>query len=377
MPKKFPEIAQQFQGAVQSHSQQKEIDALRAEIEQLRVGQSPELEAELTRLREQLSSQMGEMEIDVNLIDPNPVQPRQTITDAEIQKKVRFLTQQGQTVPIILIPQANGRYLIFDGEVRWRAAKFKLGWEKIKSVLIPMPEDLHRGALETFLGFEDLNPLDKAEAVFQQVEKDTGLDPKKAFTLLNSCVRALERSGQIKELGKLIDVSPEEQGSRLKSLGIKDDLIRQLLLSLLHMGLNAASVKTQLLPMLSLPDDLKEVVRQKGLKGAHALILSTISAKTLESTEKVATKERISATQKVLLNELNVAKTRELVAEVKAKYLQIAPVESKTVRSVMKGIDSLLSQDELKLLSPSQVVELRQKLSEMLRKLDEDSIVEI
>lgn len=371
MPKKFPEIAQQFQGAVQSHSQQKEIDALRAEIEQLRAGQAPELEAELTRLQEQLSSQMGEMEIDVDLIDPNPVQPRQTITDAEIQKKVRFLTQQGQTIPIILIPQANGRYLIFDGEVRWRAAKFKLGWERIKAVLIPMPEDLHRDALETFLGFDDLNPLDKAEAVFQHVEKDTGLNSKKSFTLLNSCLRALERSGQVKELGKLVDVSPEEQISKLKDLGVKDDLTRQLLLSLLRMGLNAASVKTQLLPMLSLPDDLKEAVRQKGLKGAHALILSTISAKALENTEKIATKERVSATRTVLLNELNVAKTRELVAVIKAKYLHPVPVESKTARSVVKGIETLINQDEFKLLSANQVVELRQKLTEMLGKLEE------
>ena len=166
MPRKFPEIADQFKSTLQTHSQQKEIDTLRAEVEHLRAKDSPDLEAELTRLREQLTSQTGEMEVEIDLIDPNPSQPRRTITDAEIQKKVRFLTQQGQTVPIILIPQENGRYLIFDGEVRWRAAKFKLGWETIKAVLIPMPEDLHRSALETFLGFEDLNPLDKAEAVF-------------------------------------------------------------------------------------------------------------------------------------------------------------------------------------------------------------------
>ena len=370
MPRKFPDISDQFKSTIQTHSQQKEIDTLRAEVEELRAKQSPDLETELTRLREQLSSQTGEMEVNTDLIDPNPSQPRRTITDAEIQKKVRFLTQQGQTVPIILIPQENGRYLIFDGEVRWRAARFKLGWEKIKAVLIPMPEDLHRSALETFLGFEDLNPLDKAEAVFRQVKQDTGVDPDKAFTLLNTCLRAMERSGQIRELGKLVDASPESQTERLQSLGVTDELVLQLLLSILHMGLNPASVKTQFLPMLSLPDDLKEAVREKGLKGAHALILATLSAKVLKTNEKAAAKERIKATQTVLSHDLTVAKTRELVAEIKAKYAPNNVSESKKITSLIKTIEAIVMGEEIKSASPEQLAELRQKLSSALEALD-------
>jgi ParB family chromosome partitioning protein len=370
MTRKFPEIAGQFKSAVQTHSQQKEIDTLRAEIEQLRARHSPDLEAELTRLREQLASQTGEMDVDIDLIDPNPSQPRRTITDAEIQKKVRFLTQQGQTIPIILIPQDSGRYLIFDGEVRWQAAKFKLGWEKIKAVLIPMPEDLHRSALETFLGFEDLNSLDKAEAVFRQVKQDTGLDPDKAFTMLNTCLRAMERSGQIKELGKLVDIPTESQVSKLQALGITEKLVLQLLLSILHLGLNPASVKTQLLPMLSLPDDLMEAVRQKGLKGAHALILATLSAKALKTSDKIATKERMAATQTVLSQDLNVAKTRELIAGIKAKYAPSIPVQSKRITSLLKNLDFIVKQGEIQVASPEQLTKLRQKLTELLESLD-------
>ncbi|MBW4491434.1 MAG: ParB N-terminal domain-containing protein [Trichocoleus desertorum ATA4-8-CV12] len=370
MPRKFPEIADQFKSAVQTHSQQKEIDTLRAEVEQLRAKHSPNLETELARLREQLTSQTGEMEVETDLIDPNPSQPRQTITDAEIQKKVRFLTQQGQTVPIILIPQENGRYLIFDGEVRWRAAKFKLGWEKIKAVLVPMPDDLHRSALETFLGFEDLNPLDKAEAVFRQVKQDTELDPAKAFTLLNTCLRAMERSGQIKELGKLVDASSEAQAAKLQSLEVTDDLALKLLLSILHMGLNPASVKTQLLPMLSLADDLKEAVRKRGLKGAHALILATLSAKVLKTNEKIAAKERIKATQMVLSQDLTVAKTRELVTDIKAKYAPSTAIESKKITSLIKTLGVVIAREELQFASPEQLVELRQKLTEALEVLN-------
>lgn len=366
MARKFPDIADQFKPAVATFAQQKEIDALRVEVEQLRAKQSPELEVELTRLREQLSSQTGEIEVDTNLIDPNPSQPRRTITDAEIQKKVRFLSQQGQTVPIILIPQNNGRYLIFDGEVRWRAARFKLGWGKIKAVLIPMPEDLHRSALETFLGFEDLNPLDKAEAVFHQVKQETGVNPDRAFTLLNTCLRALERSGQVRELGKLVNDSSELQAARLQSLGVTEEATLQLLLSILQMGLNPASVKTQLLPMLSLPEDLKVAVREKGLKGAHALILATLSAKALKSNEETAAKERIKATQTVLLQDLTVAKTRELVAKIKAKFNPTPAPASRKVASLLKTLDVVIAGQDLQLASAEQLTELRQKLTAAL-----------
>jgi len=77
----------------------------KAEIEQLEQSNLLELEAGL--FHEQLSSQTGEMEI-INLVDPNPTASSNS-TDAEIQKKVRFLMQQGQTVPIILIPASDRR----------------------------------------------------------------------------------------------------------------------------------------------------------------------------------------------------------------------------------------------------------------------------
>jgi ParB family transcriptional regulator, chromosome partitioning protein len=233
-----------------------------------------------------------------------------------------------------------------------------------------MPEDLHRSALETFLGFEDLNSLDKAEAVFRQVKQDTGLDPDKAFTLLNTCLRAIERSEQIKELGKLVDISPDLQVAKLQALGVTDDVVLQLLLSILQMGLNPTSVKTQLLPMLSLPEDLKKAVREKGLKGAHALILATLSAKALQTDEEVTTKERIAATQAVLSENLNVAKTRELLSKIKAKYASNIPVQSKKIKSLIKNLDTVLGKEDFQSASPEQLTELRQKLAKALEILD-------
>ncbi|MDX2242401.1 MAG: hypothetical protein NW224_17080, partial [Leptolyngbyaceae cyanobacterium bins.302] len=127
---------------------------------------------------------------------------------------------------------------------------------------------------------------------------------------------------------------------------------------------------TQFLPMLSLPDDLKDAVREKGLKGAHALILATLSVKVLKTDEKTAKKERIKATQTVLSQDLTVAKTRELIAEVKAKYASNKITESKKITSLIKTIDVVVTGEEIKAASPEQLAELRQKLTFALEALD-------
>jgi len=68
----LPKIGNKFNNAIQKTDQEQKIAELQAEIDNLRNSQSPELEKELEKLREQLENQSGETEIDLDLIDPNP-----------------------------------------------------------------------------------------------------------------------------------------------------------------------------------------------------------------------------------------------------------------------------------------------------------------
>jgi ParB/RepB/Spo0J family partition protein len=190
------EISDKFKGAVQKTDQEQKILALQAEVEKLRALQSPELEAEISKLREQLQTQVGDIAIDINLIDPNPNQPRQTITTESIQAKARLLKKHGQITPIILVPDQNGRYMLLDGQLRWEGAKL-LGWETIRALIVPQPEDLDQSSLLTFLGFEDLNPLDKAEAIFKEITKSTGLELDEVTTSLAAVIKRVERNNQV------------------------------------------------------------------------------------------------------------------------------------------------------------------------------------
>lgn len=367
MPKALPQIGEKFKGAVQKTEQEKKIAQLQAEVEQLRIKQAPELEAELHVLREKLRNHSGEVEIELELIDPNPNQPRQTITLESIQAKARLLKKHGQITPVILVAQENGRYILLDGQLRTEGAKL-LGWKSIRAVIVPMPKDLTQSSLITFLGFEDLNPLDKAEAIVQELNKATELDLEEISTVLSTVLKRIERDGKSKELTKLVTLDLEQQKLGLETLNVIGEE-QSLFLVLLELGLNPASVKSNLLPMLSLPDDLRKAIRYKGLKGAHALALATLSAKALDTDEGKAQKERTKITEKVLAENLTVPETRELIKQVKAKYLTTTKLESKEVKSIIQKITSL-SETSLIHASTEQLQELKTLLQKKLAEIE-------
>ena len=363
----LPKIANKFSGAIQKTEQEQKIVELQAEIERLRSAQSPNLENELQKLREQLQNQSGEAEIDLALIDPNPHQPRQTITPELIQAKARLLKKHGQISAVILVPRGNGRYTLLDGQLRTEGAKL-LGWLTIRAVIVAMPNDLDQSALITFLGFEDLNPLDKAEAVFKEVIKSAGLEMDEVSTMLGTVIKRVERDGNSKELAKLMAVSAEQQQQGLELLGISGTE-QSLLLVLLELGLNPSSVKANLMPMLYLPPDLKQAIRQQGLKGAHALALATLSAKVLDISENQAASERIAATDEVLTKNLTVTETRELIRKIKTKYFKSNKQELNEVKIILQKVNGI-SEDLLTRTSSKQLHEMRSLLQQKLAEID-------
>jgi ParB family transcriptional regulator, chromosome partitioning protein len=363
---RLPAIGQRFTGAIQANDQAQRIAELQSEIEQLRSAQSPDLEEQIAVLREQLVVQSGELDVEVTQVMPNPHQPRQTITAESIQTIARSLERDGQISPLILIQQGD-EYLLWDGQRRWEAAKI-LGWKTLRAVTAPMPENLHRKALLTFIHHEDLNPLDKVEAIVKEVSNFTGLSLDEISTMLSTVLRRLERQQQANQLTNLVTASPEDQLRGVKALEV-NEMEEKLLLAFLDLALNPTSMKANLMPMLTLPPDLKDAIRKQGLKGAHALALTSLSAKTLKISERQATKERVEATRQVVENDLPVAKTRELITQIRSKYLKDEPSDSREVTAVSRSVEKL-SKGVLASADTEQLVELRTLLQKKLSEIE-------
>jgi len=359
-------------GATQVHQvspAEAEIIRLKEEIETLRANGTQELENELEQLRQQLSSQTGIIEIALDAINPNPEQPRQTFLEESVKSMAHSLKREGQLQPVVLIKK-NQEYLLFDGERRWRGAK-ELGWNSLKSVIIPLPEVLHRQSLLTSLHREDLNPLDKAEAIVLEITQTTSLEADNIPRLLSAAIRRLTKQKQLKSLSEVILAEDKVQQETLSNLGLNEQE-QALLTILLGLQLNPASIDANVFPMLDLAPDIKTAMREQGLKGSQAMLINQLSAKNLDISVKKAEKIRQETITQVLTEQLSVKAVRKLVKETLKEY-QGTEKESESLKianSATKGIQKL-STPLLQKLEANQLEELRTMLTAKLSEISE------
>lgn len=239
-------------------------------------------------------------------------------------------------------------------------------------MIIPEPVALHRKALLTSLHREDLNPLDKAEAIVRELADHTDLNAPSIPRILSTAVRRLNKQGRMNQVVELMTAIEQEQLEGLAALGL-DEREQSVLALLLDLQLNPASIDANIFPMLSLAVDLKAAIRSSGLRGVHAMCLQKLSAKNLGKTEEEAESIRVETTQKVIAEKLSVKETRKLVSEVMSSLAASSPTPPPppAVRQVLKATGSLqkLSGEMLAKAEPEKLREfqelLRQKLTEV------------
>jgi ParB family chromosome partitioning protein len=108
----------------------------------------------------------GAREVPIELIHPNPGQPRTRFAEAELEELAASIRAKGLLQPILVRPSpaAHGEYQIVAGERRWRAAQ-RAGLASAP-VLVRELSDLEtlEAALIENLQRADLNPLEEAGA---------------------------------------------------------------------------------------------------------------------------------------------------------------------------------------------------------------------
>lgn len=112
-------------------------------------------------------------DLDINLLQPNPLQVRNLIKSESLVDLVESIKEHGILEPLVVAKTPAG-YQIIAGERRWRAAKI-VG---LKTVPVMVKETDARGMLELALvenvQREELNPIERAQG-FQRLLNEFGL----------------------------------------------------------------------------------------------------------------------------------------------------------------------------------------------------------
>jgi len=110
-------------------------------------------------------------ELPVELIAPNPRQPRRRFDEDALQALAGSLGERGVLQPVLVRPKAGGTYELVAGERRWRAARIA-GLEAIPALVRPREdaEALELALIEN-MAREDLSPIEEANACAALVEE--------------------------------------------------------------------------------------------------------------------------------------------------------------------------------------------------------------
>lgn len=211
------------------------------------------------------------LELDVNEIDPNLNQPRKKFDDGKLSELAQSIKTYGIVQPIIV--QRNGdRYIIIAGERRYRAARLA----QLETVPVVIKEYSKQAFMEVSLvenlQREDLNPIEEAEAMRILMDEHS--------------------------------LTQDELSNRLGK---------------------SRSAIANTLRLLSLPEEVMEMVRSGDLSSGHARCLIVLPND----------KEKISLAKKIVSLGLSVRATEELIKNISKK-----PREEKADKPKVAEIES-------------------------------------
>ena len=169
------------------------------------------------------------VKVPIELIFPNPYQPRKTFDDAALADLASSIRQYGVLQPLLVAPAEDGRYLLIAGERRLRASRLAELTEVPVIISEYSSQQIAEIALIENLQREDLHFLEEAEGYEQLMEQFhltqeamAARVGKKQSTIANK-LRLLRLSGEVRKL--LVEKELSERHARAL-LKIEDEAQR-------------------------------------------------------------------------------------------------------------------------------------------------------
>jgi ParB family chromosome partitioning protein len=145
-------------------------------------------------------------EIPLDVISPNPHQPRRSFDPDALAALAGSLGEQGILQPVLVRPRPGGRFELIAGERRWRAAK--LAGLKTVPALVRDRDDAAslQVALIENMAREDLSPVEEARACAALVEElgltreEVGIRVGRSRVAVSNLIRLLDLPDEVLEM---------------------------------------------------------------------------------------------------------------------------------------------------------------------------------
>ena len=241
------------------------------------------------RAKAETSSPIGEL-IDIDLIRlPLKGQPRRSFNNEKLKQLTASIEAYGILEPLIIRALDDGTYELVAGERRLRAAK-EADLTKVPVIIKEFTDDqAFEIALLENLQRDDLNPIDETEGILHLLQQNLSCSKGEVIQVLNQAANA-KRRNQVLQI------------ETTKKLEIIDEIF-------LTIGrLNRESFRTNRLPLLNLPEDVLNVLRQGELTYTKAKEIA-----------KLEENQRQKLMEETIDKELSLREIKKRVQEIKPR----------------------------------------------------------
>jgi ParB family transcriptional regulator, chromosome partitioning protein len=261
-------------------------------------------------------AQPSENFVDVQAIQlPQRQQPRRYFEPEKMKQLKASIEEHGILEPLIVRPLKNGEYELVAGERRFRAAN-ELGLTEVPVVVREFSDQkAYEVSLLENLQRDDLNAIDETEGILHLLCQAFDYSGEEVISLLNLAANAQRRSVSLTD-DKLHQI----------------DLVDQLFLKVGR--LNRESFRTNRLPLLNLPEDVLQVLRQGKIEYTKAKAISKLEQ----------AKQRKVLIQEAITNNWSLTEIKSRIKEIQKESSNIAVIPTgKQLQASLSSLSKLKS----------------------------------
>lgn len=227
------------------------------------------------------------LEVDVNSIDPNMNQPRKNFDNEKLKELAQSIQTYGVVQPII-VQKKDGRYSIIAGERRYRASRMA----GIATVPVVVKDYTEREYMEVSLvenlQREDLNPIEEAQAMkllmdeHNLTQEELSSRLAKSRSAVANTLRLLSLPEQIRDMVERMEIS-SGHARALVVIGSDEERLR-LAKIIVNLGLSVRATESMISKVKN-PDTPKQ--KEKAAIAPEIIAAEIKLSGTLETKVKI------------------------------------------------------------------------------------------